>query len=99
MAPDHRQAPAYWPRVHDLQDPPKPGAVEKKGARTMTEEEWVQRALADCPPMSATKKARLALLFREEPPVAQVLRLEHHTPPTHIQGELDHLGDDHAAAI
>jgi hypothetical protein len=33
----------------------------------MTEDEWVQQALSTMPKMSDTKKARLGLLFREEP--------------------------------
>jgi hypothetical protein len=33
----------------------------------VTEDEWVQQALATLPEMPPTKKATLALLFREEP--------------------------------
>jgi hypothetical protein len=65
----------------------------------MTEEEWVQQALSTLPPMSPTKKARLALLFRDEPSVAKVLRFETRTAATGKQGELHNLGDYHPAAV
>jgi hypothetical protein len=48
----------------------------------LTEEEWVQQALSTLPPISPTKKARLALLFRDEPSLAKVLRLEGRTVAT-----------------
>lgn len=65
----------------------------------MTEDEWVQQAISTIPPMSENKKARLALLFRQEPPVAKVLRLEGRTPATGVKREFNHLGNDHAAAV
>jgi hypothetical protein len=52
--------------------------------RAMTEDEWVQQALSTLPPMSPTKKVRLALLFREEPSVANGIEWgrEHGTTTT-----------------
>lgn len=69
------------------------------GGLTMTDEEWVQQALSTMPPISATKKMRLASLFREEPTVAKVFRFERDTFPAGKKGELDNFADDHPAAV
>lgn len=38
----------------------------------MTEDEWVQQALSDLPPMSDAKRSRLRSIFRDKPAVAEV---------------------------